>query len=117
MAMAVFVIAAVSLAEAISTISVSAVEAVESSDLRVQMRGLLLEAGRDPLIEEGRRETLAGDAGVFFRTEISRWEMENRESLLLDNLYEIKVTALRRLPGQGEEELDSATTAVYAGIQ
>lgn len=116
MAMAVFAIAAVSLAQAISLISLSVVESIDEGELRERLRGELLAASRDPFIQAGSRETAANEDGVYFRIETSEYRAENREGISLEGLYEVEVTALRRVPGSADEELDVAVTVTYPGI-
>ena len=116
MAMAVFAIAAVSLAQAISLISLSVVESIDEGELREQLRGELLAASRDPYIEEGSRETAPNENEIYFRIVTSEFRAENREGIYLDGLFEIEVTALRRVPGGDDDELDVASTVTYPGI-
>ena len=116
MAMAVFAIAAVSLAQAISLISLTVVESIDGGELRERMRGELLAASRDPYIKEDNRETAPNREGIFFRIETTKFYSENREGISLEGLYEVEVTALRQLPGQDDEELDTASTVVYPAI-
>jgi hypothetical protein len=116
MAMAIFVISAVSLAQAISLISLTVVESIDGAQLREQMRSELLAASRLPFIKAGSRETTPNQDGIYFRIVTSKLQAENREGISLEDLYEVEVTALRQLSATEDEELDSASTATYPGI-
>lgn len=116
MAMAVFAIAAVSLAQAVSLISLTVVESIDEGALRERMRGELLAASRDPFIKEDTRVTTPNDDGLFFKITTTKLNAENREGIYLEDLYEIEVIALRKLTGEEEEELGSASTASFPGI-
>ncbi|MEM6280206.1 MAG: prepilin-type N-terminal cleavage/methylation domain-containing protein [Verrucomicrobiota bacterium] len=116
MAMAVFAIAAVSLSQALSMISLSVVESIESAELREQMHGLLLEEGRNSRIREGVRKTEELANGVFFEVEVTRFDAQNREGEPLNNLFEVTVTAFRRSSSEGTIELSSAATLVNSTL-
>ncbi|MDF1824036.1 MAG: type II secretion system protein [Verrucomicrobiales bacterium] len=116
MAMAVFAIAAVSLAQAINLISLTVVESIDDGELRERLRGELLAASRDPFIKAETRLTPPNGDGIFFRIETTKMNAENRQGISLEDLYEVRVTALRQLTGEAEEELDSASTASFSGI-
>jgi len=116
MAMAVFAIAAVSLAGAINLISLSVVETVEEAEWREQLRGVLLEASRDPNLEEGTRETNPNAAGLSFSIRVDRVDLQNREARTLNGLFEITVTAYRTVGSQARETLDTASTLAYTGL-
>ncbi|MEM1443081.1 MAG: prepilin-type N-terminal cleavage/methylation domain-containing protein [Verrucomicrobiota bacterium] len=116
MAMAVFAIAAVSLSQALSLISLTVVESIETSELREQMHGLLLEEGRNPQIREGSRKTEELENGVYFEVEVSQYQAENREGAPLNNLFEVTVTAFRRDSAQGTIELGNAATLVNSTL-
>ncbi|MEM6916980.1 MAG: prepilin-type N-terminal cleavage/methylation domain-containing protein [Verrucomicrobiota bacterium] len=116
MAMAVFAIAAVSLSQALSMISLSVVESIESAELREQMHGLLLEEGRNSRIREGVRKTEELANGVFFEVEVTRFDAQNREGAPLNNLFEVTVTAFRRSSSEGTIELSSAATLVNSTL-
>ena len=112
LAMALFTMAAVSLAEALNLISLTVAESVEDATIREKLRGALLEAARDPNIREETRETVRDKEGISFRIETTRLNLETREGDTLDGLFEVSVTALRKLPSQPVEELTTATTFV-----
>jgi prepilin-type N-terminal cleavage/methylation domain-containing protein len=116
MAMALFAIAAVSLAQAINMISLTVSESIEEAEVREQMRALLLEVSRDPDLREDSRETNPDDFGLFFRIEIVPLNLENQDSEPLANLFDVKVTALRKTIAKGVEEIDVANTWVYPDI-
>jgi prepilin-type N-terminal cleavage/methylation domain-containing protein len=116
MAMALFAIAAVSLAQAINMISLTVSESIEEAGVREQMRALLLEVSRDPDLREDSRETNPDDFGLFFRIEIVPLNLENQDSEPLANLFDVKVTALRKTIAKGVEEIDVANTWVYPDI-
>jgi len=116
MALALFAIAAVSLAQAINMISLTVSESIEEAEVREQMRALLLEVSRDPDLREDSRETNPDDFGLFFRIEIVPLNLENQDSEPLANLFDVKVTALRKTIAKGVEEIDVANTWVYPDI-
>ena len=112
MALGLFAIAAVSLANAINLISLSVAESVEDVEVREQLRGVLLETSRNPNLEEGSR-TVSTGRGIICEVEVERLDLENREARALDEIYEVRVTARRELGGQSSEFVDSADTLVY----
>jgi prepilin-type N-terminal cleavage/methylation domain-containing protein len=116
MAMALFAIAGVSLAEALNLISLTVTEAIEESELREQLRAVMLEVTRDPNFSAETRETEANKEGLAFRIDIERLEMDNEKGESLANIFSVKVTALRIQSGGGKETLDSASTIVNPGI-
>ncbi len=112
MAMGLFAIAAVALAQAINLISLSVAESVEDAEVREQLRGMLVEASRNPKLQAGSR-TIQTEQGITFVVEVERLDLQNREASTLEDLYEVRVTARRELPGQKSEEVASADTWVY----
>jgi prepilin-type N-terminal cleavage/methylation domain-containing protein len=116
MAMALFAIAGVSLAEALNLISLTVTEAIEESELREQLRAVMLEVTRDPNFSAETRETEANKEGLAFRIDIERLEMDNEKGESLANIFSVKVTALRIQSGGRKETLDSASTIVNPGI-
>ena len=116
MAMALFAIAAVSLAQAMNMISLAVSESIEEAEVREQMRAFLLEVSRDPDLREDSRETNPDDFGLFFRIEIVPLDLENQDAEPLANLFDVRVTALRKTIAKGVEEIDVANTWVYPDI-
>jgi prepilin-type N-terminal cleavage/methylation domain-containing protein len=116
MAMALFAIAGVSLAEALNLISLTVTETIEESELREQLRAVMLEVSRDPNLTAETRETEANTEGLAFRIDIERLELDNEEGESLANMFSVKVTALRIQSGGRKETLDSASTIVNPGI-
>ncbi|MEM9017753.1 MAG: type II secretion system protein [Verrucomicrobiota bacterium] len=116
LAMAVFAIAAVSLAQAINLISLTVAESIDSAEVREQLRAVLLETSRDPNLEANTRETNPNENGIYFRIEVTEPIVENREGISLTEIFEVRITALRRGAGPGVEVLDDASTLVYGGI-
>lgn len=116
MAMALFAIAGVSLAEALNLISLTVTETIEESELREQLRAVMLEVSRDPNLAAETRETEANKEGLAFRIDIERLELDNEKGESLANLFSVKVTALRIQSGGRKETLDSASTIVNPGI-
>lgn len=116
MAMALFAIAAVSLAEALNVISLTVVETIEDAELREQLRAVMLEVSRDPNLTAETRETEANDEGLAFRIEIERLEFDNEKGESLANLFSVKVTALRLQSGGRKTTLDTASTFVNPAI-
>lgn len=115
-AMGLFVIAAVSLAEALNVISLTVSESIEETEIRELLRGQLLLATRDPDIQEEVRETNENEQGVFFKIESVLITPENFEGQTLADLYEVRVTAYKRGPLGREQEIDVASTYVYPGM-
>lgn len=113
MAMALFAIAAVSLAKAINLISLTVSESIEDAEIREQMRAVLLEVSRDPDLREDSRETNPDDMGLFFRINIEPVELENQDGEPLANLFSVRVAAMRKTSLSGSEEIDFAETWVY----
>lgn len=116
MAMALFALAAVALADALNMISVSVGEAVDEAELREKLRAVMLEVTRDPNIQPDSRETNPDEAGIYFKIRIERLELENREGIALSNLFDVYVTGFRRGPTGREEEITSGSTWVNPQI-
>lgn len=116
MSMALFAIAAVSLAQAINLISLTVSETIGEAELREQLRAVLLENTRNPNLQEENRETNPDAQGISFRIEIERLILETQQGEPLDSLFEVTVTALQDNGLRGVEELDFASTIVYPGI-
>lgn len=116
MAMALFAIAGVSLAEALNLISLTVTETIEEAELREQLRAVMLEVSRDPNLTAETRETDANTEGLAFRIDIERLELDNEKGESLANLFSVKVTALRIQSGGRKETLDSASTIVNPAI-
>lgn len=112
MAMGVFVIAAVALANAINQISLSVAESAEDVAVREQLRGVLLEASRSSTLAEGSR-TIDNGQGIVFQIDIEKLNLKNREAQTLDEIYEVTATARRELAGQRAEIVESADTWVF----
>jgi len=116
MAMALFAIAAVSLAEALNVISLTVTETIEDAELREQLRAVMLEVTRDPNLTAETRETEPNEQGLAFRIDIERLELDNEKGESLANLFSVKVTALKVQSGGRKESLDSASTIVNPAI-
>src|SRR5690606_12977289 len=99
MAMALFAMAAVSLAGALNLISLSVGESIDEAELREQLRAVVLEVCRDPAIREETRETNPDERGVYFRIAVSRIDLRNEEGESLQDLYQVSVAALREGAG------------------
>ena len=110
MAMALFTIAAVSLAEALNLISLTVSESIDDAEVRESLRATLLEVTRDTALTAETRETNPDERGLYFRIEVDRVDLKNEDGQTLDNLFEVKVTALRQVRAGRDEVLDSATT-------
>lgn len=110
MAMALFTMAAVSLAEALNLISLTVSEAIDDSEVRESLRATLLEVTHDAALTAETRETNPDERGLYFRIEVDRVDLKNEDGLTLDNLFEVKVTALRQVRAGRDEVLDTATT-------
>lgn len=116
MAMALFAIAAVSLAEALNVISLAVTDTIEDAELREQLRAVMVEVTRDTNLTAETRETEPNAEGIGFRIESERLELKNEKGESLDNLFTVKVTAHRKLSGGRTESLDSASTIVNPAI-
>ena len=112
MAMGVFAIAAVALANAINQISLSVAESAEEVAVREQLRGILLEATRSNDLVEASR-TIDNGQGIVFQINIEKLNLKNREGQTLDDIYEVTATARRELGGQRAEIVESADTWVF----
>jgi hypothetical protein len=110
MAMALFAIAAVSLAGALNLISLTVAESIDDAELREKLRATMLEATRDPALKEDSRETNPDERGLYFRIEVVRVDLKNQDGRNIDNLFEVTVTAIRETAGGRREPLDQATT-------
>lgn len=110
MAMALFTMAAVSLAEALNLISLTVSESIDDAEVRESLRATLLEVTRDTALTAETRETNPDERGLYFRIEVDRVDLKNEDGQTLDNLFEVKVTALRQVRAGRDEVLDSATT-------
>lgn len=116
MSMALFAIAAVSLAQAINMISLTVAESIDEAEVREALRAELLEATRNPNLQEETREKNPNDQGIYFRIEVKTLNLENKDAQTLANLFEVRVTALRNSQFGREETLDEAMTWVYPDI-
>ncbi len=112
MAMGVFAIAAVALANAINQISLSVAESAEEVAVREQLRGILLEATRSNDLVEASR-TIDNGQGIVFQINIEKLNLKNREGQTLDDIYEVTAIARRELGGQRAEIVESADTWVF----
>ena len=68
-----------------------------------------------PLTAE-TRETNPDKRGLYFRIEVERLDLKNEDGQTLDNLFEVKVTAMRDLPSGRNEELDTASTVASPNL-
>ncbi len=116
MSMALFTVAAVSLAEALNMISLTVSESIDDAEVREQLRATVLEVSRDPALAEETRETNPDKRGLYFRIEVERVDLKNEDGQTLDNLFEVRVTAMRDLPGGRAEELDTASTVANPNL-
>lgn len=116
MSMALFTVAAVSLAEALNLISLTVGESIDDAEVREQLRATMLEVSRDSSITAETRETNPDKRGLYFRIEVERLDLKNEDGQTLDNLFEVKVTAMRDLPGGRNEELDTASTVANPNL-
>ena len=112
MAMGVFAIAAVALANAINQISLSVAESAEEVAVREQLRGILLEATRSNDLAEGSR-TIDNGQGIVFQINVEKLNLRNRQAETLDDIYEVTAIARRELGGQRSEIVESADTWVF----
>lgn len=111
MAMALFAIAAVSLAEALNLISLTVTESIDEAELRERIRATVLEVTRDPNLAADTRETNPDEEGYYFRIEVVRLEgLRNEQGEALQNLFEVTVTAMQEGRGGRRETLDQVTT-------
>lgn len=110
MALALFAMAAVSLAGALNLISLTVGESIDDAEVREQLRAAMLEATRDPAIREETRETNPNERGIYFRIAVVRLDLKNDQGESLNDLYEVTVTALREGSDGRAETLDAATT-------
>lgn len=94
MALGIFAIAAVSLAEAITVISLSVTESVDLSLVREKMRSKMVEVTRAPIERAETRTTDPDESGFSFRVEIVEMPLENREGEALEGLYEVTLSAI-----------------------
>ncbi|MBL9159771.1 MAG: prepilin-type N-terminal cleavage/methylation domain-containing protein [Verrucomicrobiales bacterium] len=116
MSMALFTVAAVSLAEALNLISLTVSESIDDAEVREQLRATMLEVSKDSSITAETRETNPDKRGLYFRIEIERLDLKNEEGQTLDNLFEVKVTAMRQQSRGRDEELDSAVTVANPNL-
>ena len=116
MSMALFTIAAVSMAEALNMISLTVSESIDDTEVREQLRATMLEVSRDAALTAETRETNPDKRGLYFRIEVERLDLKNEDGQTLDNLFEVKVTAMRDLPSGRNEELDTASTVASPNL-
>jgi len=116
MSMALFTVAAVSLAEALNLISLTVSESIDDAEVREQLRATMLEVSRDASLTAETRETNPHKRGLYFRIDVERLDLKNEDGQTLDNLFEVKVTAMRDLPGGRNEELDTASTVANPNL-
>jgi len=116
MSMALFTVAAVSLAEALNMISLTVSESIDDTEVREQLRATMLEVSRDAALTAETRETNPDKRGLYFRIKVERLDLKNEDGQTLDNLFEVKVTAMRDLPSGRNEELDTASTVASPNL-
>lgn len=116
MSMALFTVAAVSLAEALNLISLTVSESIDDAEVREQLRATMLEVSKDSSITAETRETNPDKRGLYFRIEVERLDLKNEEGQTLENLFEVKVTAMRQQSRGRDEELDSAVTVANPNL-
>lgn len=116
MSMALFTVAAVSLAEALNLISLTVSESIDDAEVREQLRATMLEVSKDSSITAETRETNPDKRGLYFRIEVERLDLKNEDGQTLDNLFEVKVTAMRQQSRGRDEELDSAVTVANPNL-
>ena len=116
MSMALFTIAAVSLAEALNMISLTVSESIDDTEVREQLRATMRVVSRDAALTAETRETNPDKRGLYFRIEVERLDLKNEDGQTLDNLFEVKVTAMRDLPSGRNEELDTASTVASPNL-
>lgn len=112
MALGIFAIAAVGLAEAITVISLSVNESLELSQVRERMRSKMVEVTRSPI---ERSETLnlnPDESGFAYRVEIVEMPLKNREGQNLDGLYEVTLSAI----GPDGSIVDKISTLVNPSV-
>ena len=76
----------------------------------------MLEVSRDAALTAETRETNPDKRGLYFRIEVERLDLKNEDGQTLDNLFEVKVTAMRDLPSGRNEELDTASTVASPNL-
>lgn len=117
MSLALFTIAAVSLAEALNMISLTVAETIDEAEVRERLRSVMVETARDPAIRAETRETNPDTRGLYFAIAIERLELQTDEGQNLENLFEVVVTAKRSLRGGRTETLDTASTYANPNLQ
>lgn len=95
LAMALFTIAAVSLAETLNQISFTVTESIDDTRINESVRSLLTETTRTPIRGEDSWRTEPDDAGIVYEITIEESALENQEGQRLDGLYEVTVEAIR----------------------
>jgi len=114
MAMGVFVIAAVSLAEAINAISLTVSESIEHAEAREKLRAMLLEVSHDPELAADEWSTEPDEAGVRFDVRVERLDLANENGEPVSGLFEVSIEAFGTEAGKdAETALGFASTLVY----
>lgn len=110
MALAIFVIAGVSLAQALQVISLTVSESVDQAVLREEARATLLEVTRNPALAEGRREVASTQENVLYRINVESATLKNQKAATLPALFEVVVETFAK---GTDEPIDSVSTLVH----
>ncbi len=113
MAMAIFAIAGVSLAQAIQQISLAVSESVDQAVMREEVRAVLLETTRNPALREGEWDIASKFEEVRYRVTVGTASLKNQEAASLPDLYEVVVETFTE---GSDEPIDSISTLVYPPI-
>ena len=113
MAMAIFAIAGVSLAQAIQQISIAVSESIDQAGMREEVRAILLEATRNPALAEGEWDIASNFEKVRYRITVHAATQTNQEAVSLPDMYEVVVEIF----SEGDDEpIDAVNTLVYPAM-
>ncbi|MCB1061337.1 MAG: hypothetical protein KDN20_00285 [Verrucomicrobiae bacterium] len=124
LALGVFAVAGVSLMVALNDIAKASTESVDEARVTSQLRTLLTYYSRQPRIEPfekidspsrlmGFPDELPDSSGIAYRVLVEPAEFTTAKGEKLNDMFRIEITALRKLPGSGEEVIEKAETLRY----
>ncbi|MCB1091119.1 MAG: hypothetical protein KDL87_06295 [Verrucomicrobiae bacterium] len=116
LALALFGLAAVGLMGALNQVSRFTVDTVDEAWITERLRSLLTEISKNPRLEPGEIKFDPDRNGIGFLALIERYEPKSAKGETLQNLLQIKVTAVRPLGGGRSEVIGEAQTLRYVPL-
>lgn len=106
LAMAIFVIAALSLSSALNQISLYTLDSIDEQGLRRELNNVLLEHLEGELIA-GSETIVSEDESIQFKIETTPAEIRNREGESLEGLFTVEIIAIDRSSSKTLEKVET----------